>query len=77
MMGVTEKDIPVSRADLQAMFLDGYEAGAEYALGLYAYSSSAAWAENGVQYVGSTGRTLAQARLDMREHVNAMREASA
>lgn len=76
-MGITEKDIPVSRGDLQTMFLDGYEAGAEYALRLYAYSSSQAWAENGVQYVGSTGRTLQSALADMREHVAAMREASA
>ncbi len=30
----------------------------------YAYSSSEPWAENGVQYVGTTGKTLAAALDD-------------
>lgn len=60
----------------QDAYMTGYEAGAEYALRLYAYSSSATWAENGVQYVGTTGTKLAEALARLDEHVDAMRATS-
>lgn len=68
-----EPPIEVIKARLDRLYLDGYLAGATFALGLYAYSSSQAWAVNGVQYVGTTGTTLARALEDMKAHVDAMR----
>jgi hypothetical protein len=46
---------------------EAYDAGFVDALRAYAYSSSQPWAENGVKYVGSTGRTLAEAIEKRRE----------
>lgn len=63
------KDILVSKADLATMYLNGYAAGAEYALHLYA------WWKDGTAYVGSTGTTWAKAKIDMAEHVESMRVA--
>ena len=51
------------------LWFDGYQAGAEYALHLYA------WHKDGTMYVGSTGRTYEAAKADLYEHVNAMRVA--
>ena len=39
-------------------------------LGAYAYSSSERWAESGVQYVGTSGTTLAAARAQVEETYN-------
>jgi hypothetical protein len=41
--------------------LDEYELGWLDCLNTFAYTSSEAWAENGVQYVGHTGCTRADA----------------
>jgi hypothetical protein len=49
----------VERSDYEQGFVDGVRA--------YAYTSSEPWAENGVQYVGTTGRTLAEAIEHVRE----------
>lgn len=44
-----------------------YEQGFVDALRAYAYTSSQPWAESGVHYVGTTGRTLAEAIEQVRE----------
>lgn len=44
--------------------LTDYERGWLACLDLYAYSSAAEWAEKGVQYVGSTGRTRREAVIE-------------
>lgn len=49
-------------ADYERGFLDGIAA--------YAYTSSEQWAENGVQYVGTTATTLRQAKEQVRETWN-------
>ena len=67
----TATQSPVTKA-----YFDGYAAGAAYALRLYAYSTSETWAENGVQYVGHAGETLAAALAEMNEHVESMRAAT-
>lgn len=57
-------------ADLEALrdedYLQGFVGGIE----AYAYSSSEPWARNGVQYVGTTGKTLAFARLEVEKTYN-------
>lgn len=52
-----------ARAD---RYFDGFVAG----VSAYAYSSSEPWAENGVQYVGTTGTTLRDAIAKARESWN-------
>jgi len=50
--------------------LCAYDAGFRDALATYAYSSSAAWAVSGVQYVGTGATTLASAVHDRRAAFN-------
>lgn len=57
--------IPLARSYRDG-FVDGVTA--------YAYSSSEPWAQNGVQYVGTTGRTLRQAVEGVEETYNFMPE---
>lgn len=44
--------------------LSDFEMGYLAALSAYAYTSSGAWAENGVQYVGATGKTRREAAVE-------------
>ncbi len=57
-------------ADLEPLRDADYRAGFEAALRAYAYSSSEPWAENGVQYVGTTGCTLAEAIAQIEDTYN-------
>lgn len=63
-MGEVGAPIEVDQANRQP---DQFEQGYLRALSDYAYTTSAAWAENGVQYVGTTGETRRAAATEFLE----------